>query len=120
MMMFQLKVDILEELKFKLPGYYDLIVPSVVLDELSLLKQNLRGKDKLAASMAYQYAQKEPFCVVNIEKKKAVDDILLSMCHDNDVLCTNDKNLRRRARKRGINVIYLRQHKFLEVDGYIS
>ncbi|PWL08642.1 type II toxin-antitoxin system VapC family toxin [Methanosphaera cuniculi] len=120
MMMFQLKVDVVNELKLKLPSYYELIVPSVILDELSLLKKTLRGKDKLAASMAYQYAQQKPFKVIDVQKDMAVDDVLLNLCDDKDVLCTNDKNLRRRARKRGINVIYLRQHKFLEVDGYIN
>ena len=120
MMMFQLKVDVVNELKLKLPSYYELIVPSVILDELSLLKKTLRGKDKLAASMAYQYAQQKPFKVIDVQKDMAVDDVLLNLCDDKDVLCTHDKNLRRRARKRGINVIYLRQHKFLEVDGYIN
>ena len=115
MMMFQLKVDVVNELKLKLPSYYELIVPSVILDELSLLKKTLRGKDKLAASMAYQYAQQKPFKVIDVQKDMAVDDVLLNLCDDKDVLCTNDKNLRRRARKRGINVIYLRQHKLMDI-----
>ena len=31
----------------------------------------------------------------------------------------NDRELRRRARSRGITVVYLRQKKYLTVDGHI-
>ena len=115
-MMFQLDVDIVMEL----PSYYDLIVPSVVIDELTTLKKKSKGKNKLAASIAYTIANKEPFNIVNIKKTDHVDNLLLKFCNDTDVLCTNDKILRKRARKRNITVVYLRQHRYLEVDGYIK
>lgn len=119
-MMFQLDVDIVMELKNLLPSYYDLIVPSVVIDELTTLKKKSKGKNKLAASIAYTIANKEPFNIVNIKKTDHVDNLLLKFCNDTDVLCTNDKILRKRARKRNITVVYLRQHRYLEVDGYIK
>lgn len=119
-MMFQLDVDIVMELQNLLPSYYDLIVPSVVIDELTTLKKKSKGKNKLAASIAYTIANKEPFNIVNIKKTDHVDNLLLKFCNDTDVLCTNDKILRKRARKRNITVVYLRQHKYLEVDGYIK
>ena len=120
MMMFQLDVDIVMELQNLLPSYYDLIVPSVVIDELTTLKKKSKGKNKLAASIAYTIANKEPFNIVNIKKTDHVDNLLLTFCNDTDVLCTNDKILRKRARKRNITVVYLRQHRYLEVDGYIK
>ncbi|MEE0488932.1 MULTISPECIES: type II toxin-antitoxin system VapC family toxin [Methanosphaera] len=120
MMMFQLDVDIVMELQNLLPSYYDLIVPSVVIDELTTLKKKSKGKNKLAASIAYTIANKEPFNIVNIKKTDHVDNLLLKFCNDTDVLCTNDKILRKRARKRNITVVYLRQHRYLEVDGYIK
>ena len=119
-MMFQLDVDIVMELQNLLPSYYDLIVPSVVIDELTTLKNKSKGKNKLAASIAYTIANKEPFNIVNIKKTDHVDNLLLKFCNDTDVLCTNDKILRKRARKRNITVVYLRQHRYLEVDGYIK
>ena len=120
MMMFQLDVDIVMELQNLLPSYYDLIVPSVVIDELTTLKKKSKGKNKLAASIAYTIANKEPFNIVNIKKTDHVDNLLLKFCNDTDVLCTNDKILRKRARKRNITVVYLSQHRYLEVDGYIK
>ena len=119
-MMFQLDVDIVMELQNLLPSYYDLIVPSVVIDELTTLKKKSKGKNKLAASIAYTIANKEPLNIVNIKKTDHVDNLLLKFCNDTDVLCTNDKILRKRARKRNITVVYLRQHRYLEVDGYIK
>jgi len=119
-MMIQLGVDVVEELKLLLPSYYELIVPSIVINELTTLKKKAKGKDKIASNIALQLAQSDNFSIVNIEKTDHVDNLLLRYCTREDVLCTNDKNLRKRARKRGITVVYLRQHRFLETDGYIK
>ncbi|WP_455644780.1 type II toxin-antitoxin system VapC family toxin [Methanosphaera sp.] len=120
MMMFQLDVDVVTDLQNLLPSYYDLIVPSIVINELANLKKKSKGKNKLAATLAYKLASKDPFKIENIKKTDHVDNLLLKYCTKDDVLCTNDKILRRRARQKGITVIYLRQHRFLEVDGYIK
>ncbi|MEE3417988.1 MAG: twitching motility protein PilT [Methanosphaera sp.] len=120
MMMIQLGVDVVEELKLLLPSYYDLIVPSVVIDELVSLKKKVKGKDKIACSIALQIAQSDDFIIAYVDKTDHVDNLLLNLCTDMDVLCTNDKILRKRAKKRGITVVYLRQHRFLEVDGYVN
>lgn len=120
MMMIQLGVDVVEELKLLLPSYYDLIVPSIVIDELVSLKKKVKGKDKIACSIALQIAQSDDFIIAYVDKTDHVDNMLLNLCTDMDVLCTNDKILRKRAKKRGITVVYLRQHRFLEVDGYVN
>ena len=120
MMMIQLGVDVVEELSILLPSSYDLIVPSVVINELNTLKKTAKGQDKIASGVALQIAASDSFSIVEIEKTGHVDNLLLDFCTDDDILCTNDRDLRRRARKRGITVCYLRQHRFLEVDGYIK
>ena len=119
-MMIQLDVDIVTQLKQLLPSYYDLIVPSPVINELKKLTKISKGKNKLAAKIALKIAEQPPFKTIKLEQNDHVDNILLKICNQNDILCTNDKTLRKRAKKRGISVIYLRQHKFLEVDGYIK
>ncbi|MCD7781114.1 MAG: PIN domain-containing protein [Methanosphaera sp.] len=120
MMMIQLNIDVIEELKIIAPSNYDLVVPSIVLDEIDSLKRKAKGKDKIAANVARKIATQKPFINTHIDKTDHVDNLLLDYCSSNDVICTNDKTLRKRARKRGITVIYLRQHRFLEVDGYIN
>ncbi|RAP53385.1 MAG: hypothetical protein BZ138_01150, partial [Methanosphaera sp. rholeuAM270] len=96
-----------------------LIVPSIVISELNTLKKKAKGSDKIACNIALQIAEDDSFSIAEIEKTDHVDNLLLEYCTPDDVLCTNDKNLRKRARKRGITVVYLRQHRFLEIDGYI-
>jgi hypothetical protein len=120
MMMIQQEVDVVQELTNLLPSYYEIIVPSIVLDELDILKRKVKGKDKLAASIARQIAVKEPFKIYEIEKTQHVDNILLKLCTTEDILCTNDRRLRQKAREKHITVLYLRQHRYLAIDGYIK
>ncbi|MDO5824968.1 MAG: PIN domain-containing protein [Methanosphaera sp.] len=119
-MMIQLDVDVVTQLKSLLPSYYELVVPSLVIDELDRLKNNAKGKDKLAATVALSIAKSEAFSQVSIAKTEHVDNLLLKYCSSDDVLCTNDRNLRKKARELGITVVYLRQRRYLEVDGYIK
>jgi rRNA-processing protein FCF1 len=120
MMMIQLDVDVVTQLTSLLPSYYKLVVPSLVIDELDKLKNKSKGKNKLAASIAMQIAKRKPFEVVQIDKTEHVDNLLLKYCSVDDVLCTKDRILRKKARDLGITVVYLRQHRYLEVDGYIK
>ena len=120
MMMIQLDVDVITQLKNLLPSYYELVVPSLVIDELDKLKRKSKGKDKLAASVALQIAKGKEFTIVDIDKTEHVDNLLVKYCDNGDVLCTNDRALRKKARDVGISVVYLRQHRYLEVDGYIK
>ena len=46
-----------------------------------------------------------------------VDDALLRI---SKVIGTNDRELRKKARIKGIIIIYLRQRKYLAIDGYLK
>ncbi len=120
MMMIQCDVDVVTLLKNLLPSNYEIVIPSLVISELNKLKHKSKGKDKLAASIALKIAESEPFVIKNIKKTEHVDNLLLKYCTQEDVLCTNDRVLRTRAREKSITVVYLRQHRYLEVDGYIK
>lgn len=119
-MMIQCDVDVVTLLKNLLPSNYEIVIPSLVISELNKLKHKSKGKDKLAASIALKIAESEPFVIKNIKKTEHVDNLLLKYCTQEDVLCTNDRVLRTRAREKSITVVYLRQHRYLEVDGYIK
>ena len=114
----QFPVDVVVELKNILPSY-KLTVPSYVLEELKNIKRKSRGKNRIAASVAIKIAQNPPFQVQDMERGpgEQVDDALLRQSR---VLCTNDRELRRRARNKGIPVVYLRQKRYLSVDGHLS
>ncbi|MEN6328919.1 MAG: PIN domain-containing protein [Methanobacteriaceae archaeon] len=114
----QFPVDVVVELENLLPAY-KLTVPTYVLRELENIKQRSRGKTRIAASVAIKIAQNPPFQVREMELGlgERVDDALL---RHSRVLCTNDRELRRRARKKGTPVVYLRQKRYLSVDGHLS
>jgi rRNA-processing protein FCF1 len=114
----QFPVDIVEELEIILPSY-QLLVPSFVLDELKKIKGRCKGKTRIAASVAIKIAMQNPFIVKDFDRKKgeAVDDALL---RHSQVLCTNDRDLRQKARKKGIAIVYLRQRKYLAIEGHLT
>jgi hypothetical protein len=114
----QFPVDVVVELENILPSH-KLTVPSYVLEELENIKRRSRGKNRIAAAVAIKIAQNPPFQVREMELNRGerVDDALLRQAQ---VLCTNDRELRRKAREKGIPVVYLRQKRYLSVDGHLS
>ncbi|HOI39466.1 MAG TPA: twitching motility protein PilT [Methanobacterium sp.] len=118
MMAAQFPLDLIGELEHTLPSYH-LYVPSPVLYELEKIKKRSKGKNKIAASIALKIAKSPPFRLKEVEllRGEMVDDALLRISH---VLCTNDRELRIKAREKGIAVVYLRQRRYLAVDGHLN
>ena len=114
----QYHVDILAELERILPNY-TFVVPSFVTRELENIKKRSKGKDRIAASVALKLIDSSNINVIDIDLKykEKVDDALLRI---SKVLCTNDRGLQKRARNRELAVVYLRQKKYLAVEGYLG
>lgn len=114
----QFHVDILAELERILPNY-TFVVPSFVIRELENIKKRSRGKDRIAASVALKLIESSNIDVIDadLKYKERVDDALLRI---SKVLCTNDRGLQKRARNKGLTVVYLRQKKYLAVEGYLG
>ena len=117
MIPFQFNVDILEEFKRVLPNY-KLVTTSFVINELNGLKNNSKGKVRLAAGLGLKIAQSGEIEIRNVplNKGESVDDALIRL---STVLATNDANLRKKAKKKGIPLVILRQKKYLAVEGYL-
>ena len=117
MVPFQFNVDIITELENKLPSY-KLTTPSFVINELKGLKKNNKGKIRLNANLALKLANSSKVEIKDISllENETVDDALLRV---SEVLATNDIELKKRAKDRGITVAYLRQKKYIAVEGKI-
>ena len=117
MVPFQFNVDIITELENKLPSY-KLITPSFVINELKGLKRNNKGKIRLNANLALKLANSSKVEIKDISllENETVDDALLRV---SEVLATNDIELKNRAKNKGITVVYLRQKKYIAVEGKI-
>ncbi|MDR0912774.1 MAG: twitching motility protein PilT [Methanobrevibacter sp.] len=114
---FHFNIDIIDEFKKTFPGY-KLVTTNFIIDELVGLKKNSKGKDRINSSLALKLAKSDKINLINIDLKEneQVDDALIRI---SNIIATNDKELRIKARKREIAIIYLRQKKFLELDGYL-
>lgn len=117
MVPFQFNVDIIDELEKALPSY-KLTTPIFVINELKGLKRNNKGKIRLNANLALKLANSSNIEIkdISLENNETVDDALLRV---SEVLATNDIELKKRARKKGITVAYLRQKKYIAIDGKI-
>ena len=117
MVPFQFNVDIITELEKILPSY-KLTTPSFVINELKGLKKNNKGKIRLNANLALKLANSSKVEIKDISllENETVDDALLRV---SEVLATNDMELKKRAKAKGITVVYLRQKNYITVDGKI-
>ena len=117
MVPFQFNVDIITELEKLLPSY-KLTTPSFVINELKGLKRNNKGKIRLNANLALKLANSSKVEIKDISllENETVDDALLRV---SEVLATNDIELKNRAKDKGITVVYLRQKKYIAVEGKI-
>ena len=117
MVPFQFNVDIIDELEKALPSY-KLTTPIFVINELKGLKRNNKGKIRLNSDLALKLANSSNIEIkdISLENNETVDDALLRV---SEVLATNDIELKKRARKKGITVAYLRQKKYIAIDGKI-
>ena len=117
MVPFQFNVDVITELEKLLPSY-KLTTPSFVINELKGLKKNNKGKIRLNANLALKLANSSKVEIKDISllENETVDDALLRV---SEVLATNDIELKNRAKNKGITVAYLRQKRYIAVEGKI-
>ena len=117
MVPFQFNVDIITELENLLPSY-KLTTPSFVINELKGLKKNSKGKVRLNANLALKLANSSKVEIndISLLENETVDDALLRF---SEVLATNDIELKKRSKDKGITVAYLRQKKYIAVEGKI-
>ena len=117
MVPFQFNVDVIDELEKLLPSY-KLTTPQFVINELKGLKHNKNNTIRLNASLALKLAKSSNIEIkdISLNEGETVDDALLRV---SEVLATNDIDLKKRAKNKGISVVYLRQKKYISIDGKI-
>jgi rRNA-processing protein FCF1 len=127
---YQFKIDYLTEITATLEGKIHFIVYKQVLDELNAKKLREPNATKFHMNLksGLMYLEKNDnkyniFYAQNVKsKEETTDSFLLKFCqelkeeHKKVYLATNDTDLRRKARKVGINTIFLRQKKYLSFD----
>ncbi|MHA2003013.1 MAG: type II toxin-antitoxin system VapC family toxin [Candidatus Thorarchaeota archaeon] len=118
---FQFNVDVLSESRMVLEQRVEFVILRSVLNEINKLAETARGSNKRAFRIALELA--ENCKIVDVQdpiSEMAVDDQLIEhTAQVGGVLATNDKELRARARDRGIPVLLLRGKKRLVLEGEV-
>jgi len=110
LMLFEFSIDLEEELT-RLLGRYQIVVPSKIVDELKLLSEKGKGKKKQLAKPALKLV--ENYEIVQDSSRFADDAVLNTAKKHNGIIFSNDKELKRRAKKEKIKTIFLRNKNYL-------
>ncbi|UCD00960.1 MAG: hypothetical protein JSV23_08750 [Promethearchaeota archaeon] len=127
---FQFKIDYFNEIKLNIEGELRFIIFQQVLNELEFKRKREPKATKfvrlLDAGLSYLERNKEMYNIEILENFKenneTTDNFLIRMLEDlkkenqNVYLATNDSELRKKAKKKRISIIFLRQNKYLSID----
>lgn len=110
-------LNLFEEVREAIGTNYKPVVLSVILDELKLMASTGSLARRRMAKFALELTRK---CdVVKVERKvgETVDDVILKVAVNNGwIVATNDRELRKRLRRRGVPVLFLRAGKRLILE----
>jgi rRNA-processing protein FCF1 len=115
----QRRIDIFEELVNLFNRKVKVVVPLPVFNEVFELKNSgkplLSKQATLAITMIHEKAVIDN---TEMQAEETVDDFIVRLASKKKCLvATNDASLRRKLRKKNVSVIFLRQMKYLQVDG---
>ena len=113
---FQFRIDIFAEIEALLDAKPKYAVPEQVLTELQRLASRSVRLAKFARSAI---ALAEQRCEVLSVDAEDADEALEKLAGRGTIICTNDKVLKEKVRKRGSAVIFLRERQKLAVEGYV-
>ena len=110
------KVDIFTDSSDAVNDLTEFYVSSRVLNEIRLLKEKSKPSFVKELRLAETYAGQ--CTLIEDPSDGEVDDSLVNLAlRERMVLGTTDSELRQKARKAGVKVIYLRQRNYLVLDG---
>jgi rRNA-processing protein FCF1 len=109
-------VDILAETTEAVNDIVEFYVSSKVVEEIKLLISN--AKPGLERELRFALNMANRFKIIEDDSSLSVDDSLIQLAEKNNmILGTVDKELRKKAKKSGVKVVFLRQGRRLLLDG---
>jgi hypothetical protein len=114
----QFQIDIFEELLNLLNQRFEPILLSVTQQELLTMAEKGSPKTRKQALLALKLAQKCRVVQVKKRREEMHDDVIVRVAQKwKSPVATNDQMLRKRLRKKGVPVIFLREKARLELEG---
>jgi hypothetical protein len=103
----QFGIDVFSEIHERMPEA-ELVTVSQVVDELG----RLGAKGRIGQEMLRKFGVKV------LKKNGQADNALLKLAEDNNgLLCTNDRELKKRALEKKVPVMFMRKKRTLEISG---
>ena len=102
---------------------YEIVILNCVMDELEKLKTQLKGKEKFSINLLLSLIKR--YKTEDYKIGKYADEIIINYAKyqkDNGnkiVVCTNDKDLKKRLINMGIPIIVVKQKNYFELQGAI-
>ena len=114
----QFGVDIFSEIERLMQNRYELCIFDKTLDELKKIAETGSGKDKRAAKLGIAFIATKKMRVLKAEENY-VDDAIYKLAEKKgQIVCTQDQELKRKLKAKGVSVITLRKMDYLiRVDG---
>ena len=109
-----------EEFSRVLNGFYQLLTLKRTIDELKLLKSKAKSISKLRKYMfGLEFISKKCKIIDTSNGDRLnVDELIGNVAtREKYIVATNDKELRKKLKAKGIPVIYIRQGMYLELNG---
>ncbi len=113
LMLFEYSIDLEQELA-RLLGLYEIVVPFKIVEELRIMYEKGKGKQKQIAKPALKLI--ENYKIINDDSEKADDAVLNIAKKLNGIVFSNDKELKKRAKKEKIKTIFMRNKKYLMIN----
>lgn len=111
---YQFKADIFSEINRICDFRHDVFVLDKTIDELKKIVKLQKGKNKEAAKIALLLIKNKKIKKIRTNENLDVDRILLKQ--KDAIIATQDIELKRKLKKKGIRTINLRQRKYLVLN----
>ena len=109
------KVDFFGELERICLFTYKLVVVDKTIDELDKIIAESKPDVKIGAKLSKQLIARGRIGVITTDKKGYTDTIILKTADKDTIVATQDQDLKRRLKAKGIPVIIIRQKKYLQL-----
>ena len=114
-------VDYQAEIERIIESSFILITTPAVVEELKQLKNSVKVGEQKEINFALTQAEKITIIDEILAPGEKVDDQLIRIAKREEcVVATTDSELRRRLRRAGLPVIFLRQARYLAIEGLIK
>ena len=94
-------------------GQCELFTLDSVMDELKKIAKT-KARESGYAKIALELIKNKKIRILKIEGK--ADEVILSLSEKNTIVATNDKELKKLLKRKGVKTIYIKSKKHLDIN----